>query len=100
MRTVAVPALDRLVRNEPRVAAAANAVSRRAPPSDVRLILIRHTEREAIERRRAVRREVEDELLTVVQEAIAVDRLVVADREIPGQAGGRARGCLLDRNRF
>ena len=54
VRPIAVAPLDRLVRNEPRVAAAANAVRRCAPPADVRLVLIGHAEREAVDRRRAL----------------------------------------------
>ena len=62
-----------------------------APARDVRLILVGDAERQPIERRRAVRREVKDELVAVVQEAVAVDRLVVADRQVAGQPGRRAR---------
>ena len=47
-----------------------------------------------------MRREVEDELVAVVQEAVAVDRLVVADRQIAGQAGGGAGRRPIDGDRL
>src|ERR1051325_2786149 len=82
MRPILVPALDGVVGNEPRVAAAAKIVGRGAPAADVRLVLIPHTDRLAAERRLALRCEMEHELVAVVQEPFAVDRLVVADGEI------------------
>ena len=55
MRPVAVAVLNRLVRDEPGVAAAAHAARRAAPARDVRLVLIGHAERQPVEagRRRA-----------------------------------------------
>ena len=100
MRPIAVAPLDRLVRNEPGVAAAAHALGPGAPPADVGLILVRHAEREAVQRRRSVRREVKNELVAVVEESVAVDRLVVADRQVPGQPGGGAGRRSFDRDRF
>ena len=50
VRAIAVAPLNRLVRDEPGVAAAADAVGRAAPARDVRLILIGHAEREPVER--------------------------------------------------
>jgi hypothetical protein len=47
-----------------------------------------------------MRREVEDELVAVVQKAIAVDRLVMADRKIAIQAGSCTRRVPIDRNRL
>ena len=62
-----------------------------APAGDVRLILIGHAEREPIERGVADGREVKDELVAVVQVPVAVDRLVVADRQVARQARPRRR---------
>jgi hypothetical protein len=64
------------------------------------LILIRHAERQPIQACGSPRCEVKNELVTVVDEPIAVDRLVVADREIPCKPGGRASRRLIDRNRL
>src|SRR5436190_17156272 len=100
MRTIPVAALNRLVRNEPRVAAAADAVGRRTPARDVRRILIGDPEREPIETGRAARREVEHELLAVVEEPLAVDRLVVADGEVALETGVLARELAFDRDRL
>src|SRR5207245_7866957 len=100
MRSIAVAPLDRFVGDEPRIAAAANAVRGGAPPSDVRLILIRHAERESIEARVAERREMKDELVAVVQEAVAVDWLVMPDRQIARQSRGSARRRAVDRDRL
>src|SRR5262249_19368711 len=100
VRAIAIAALDRLVGDEPRIAAAADALRGPVPSPDVRLILIRHAEREAIERRRAFGREVEDELVAVVQEPIAVDRLVVPDGEVAREPRRRARGGAVDRDRL
>ena len=52
MRPIAIAPLDRLVGNEPGVAAAADALGRAAPAADVRLILIGHAERQPVERGR------------------------------------------------
>src|SRR4051812_2297059 len=100
MRPVAVTPLNGFVGDEPGVAAAANAVGCRAPAGDVRLVLIGHAQRQAIELRRPERREMKDELLAVVQEAIAVDRLVVADREVAGEARSRASRFAVDGDRL
>ena len=100
MRPILFAALNRVVGNEPRVAAAAQVLGGRAPAGDVRLVLISHADRLAAERRVAVGREMEHELVTVVQEALAVDWLVVADREIVLEPGARARERLLDGDRL
>ena len=100
MRPVLFAALNRLVWNEPGVAAAAQILGRRAPARDVRLVLIFHPDRLAAERRVTVGREMEHELVAVVQKAFAVDWLVVADREILLEPGSRARERLLDGDRF
>ena len=68
--------------------------------ADVRLILVGDAERQPIERRVARRREMKDELVAVVQEAVAVDRLVVADGEVARQAGGGAGRLAVDRDRL
>ena len=69
------------------------------PPGDVRLVLVGHAEREPIEARAAWRREVEHELVAVVEVAFAVDRLVVANGQVALEAGGRsgaARSIAMD----
>src|SRR5258708_14539668 len=98
MRTVAVSALNRLVRNEPRVAAAAHALRSGSPAIGVRLILIRNAERESIEVRVTERREMKNELVTVVEKTFAVDRLVVADCQIASQSRRPAGRRAVDRN--
>src|SRR6185436_14625425 len=98
MRPFFVAALDGVVRNEPRVAAAPEIVRGRAPPRDVRLVLVSHANRLAAERRIAARREMEDELVAVVEEALAVDWLVMADGEVALEPGARPGERLLDRN--
>src|SRR5882762_1212759 len=57
---VAVAALDGLVRNEPRVATTPDAFSRRTPTADVRLVLIRHPDRQAVEAGRSLWRQMKD----------------------------------------
>ena len=74
--------------------------SRRAPARDVRLVLVLHADRPPVERRLAVGREMEDELVAVVEEALAVDRLVVADGQIVLEPGARAGERLLDGDRL
>src|ERR1700704_2089189 len=91
MRPVAVAPLNGLVRDEPGVAAAAQAAGSAAPRADFRLVLIGDTGREPIETGRPGWREVEDELVTVVHIAIAVDRLLMADR------GGALQGRICTR---
>src|SRR5579863_2243060 len=100
MRPVRVATLDRFVRDEPRVAAAAYAGRTGPPASRVRLILIRHAERKPLERRRSLRREVKNELVAVVDEPIAVDRLVMPDCQIARQPGGGPGRVPIDRDRF
>ena len=78
----------------------------RTPPAavchrrDVRLILILHAHGVAIERRVPARREVEHELVAVVEEPAAVDGLVVPDREVVDEPGPRPGQPLLDRDRL
>src|SRR6266436_1910694 len=98
--SIAVASLDRLVGNEPGVAAAAHAPGRAAPASDVGLVLIRDAKGKTVERSRPLRREVKDEFVAVIQKPVAVDWLVVTDGEVAGQARGRARRRPVDRNRL
>src|SRR5438128_818064 len=90
VRTVLVAALNRLVGDEPRVPPAAHVPPAGRPPVHIRSVLVLHPDRAAIQRRPSIRRELEDEFLAVVDEAIAVDRLVVADIQVPRQPGARA----------
>ena len=99
VRPVAVAALNRLVRDEPRVAAAPQAVAGLGPALDVRRVLIGHADGAAIEPRPAARREVKDELVAVVHEPVAVDRLVVADGDVPVEpapAPAASRSMAID----
>src|SRR5688572_4890031 len=82
--TILLTALNGLVGDEPGVAAAADAGRGRPPAADVGLVLVLHADRLPLERRGARRTEVEDELVAVVQKSPAVDRFVMADRQIVG----------------
>ncbi len=97
---ILLAAVDRVVGQEPRVAPAAPVARRRVPASDVRLVLVRHADRRPFQRRRAGRREVKDEFVTVVDEARTVDRLVVSDGQVTRQAAGRPRGVPFDHDRL
>ena len=79
VRAVLVAALDRLVGDEPGVAAAAAVAAAGRQRATFDCVLVLDADRASVERRPAARREVEDELVAVVDEAVAVDRLVVAD---------------------
>ena len=100
MRAIAVAALDRLVRNEPRVAAAAHGRPRPAAIARCSTDPGTHAERQPVERGPRVLREMKDELVAVVEEPVGIDRLVVADGQVCGQAGANARGLLLDGDRL
>ena len=100
VRAVLVAVLDRFVGDEPGVAAAAAGVGAAGPARHVRRVLVLDADRAAVERRAPARREVEDELLAVVDEPLAVDRLVVADVQVAGQTGARAGRVLVDRDRL
>ncbi len=94
MRAVAVPGDDRLVGDEPVVAAASPVASAGvAPARDVALVRIRHADGEAVDRHFSGLGEVEDELVAVVEEAGGVDRLEVPDRD-------RIRPLRLHRDRL
>src|SRR5215204_4493162 len=82
MGPIFVAALDGFVRDEPGVAPAAHPRCSRPPTPDVRLILVPNANCLTIEWRISVRREMEHELMAIVQKPPAVDRLVVADGEI------------------
>ena len=100
VRPLAIAALDGLVGDEPGVAAAARASRRRRPAPDVGTVLIRHADRAAVQRRRGRRREVEHELVAVVEEPRAVDGLVVADGQVAFEAGAGAGQVAIDRDRL
>src|SRR4029077_17970376 len=70
---------------EPRVAPAAQNRARSRPARHVRLVLVGHADGRPVERGFAVPGEVEHVLVTVVDEAWAVDGLVVAHREVAVQ---------------
>src|SRR5262249_21167286 len=70
------------------------------PAGDVRLVLISHSQRQAIERRVAPWCEMEHELMTVVQKSITVDWLVVTDRKVAREACSGPRRLLVDGDRF
>ena len=100
MRAIAVAALDGLVRNEPRVAAASDPAAGTAPARDVRRVLILDAQRQPVERRLRPVRKVEDELLAVVEKAVGVDRLVMPDgrgrRSVPTARRPRPPRWLID----
>ena len=100
MRPFLVAALDRLVGNEPGVSPAPEPASGRAPARDVRRVLIPHADGPPVKPGPAARGEMKDELLAVVEKAVAVDRLVVADGEILVQPGPDAGGVPIDRDRL
>ena len=67
MRTLFFPALNRFVRNEPGVAAAAEVASTRMTPArDVALIGVRHAERETINVDLAGEREVKNVFVAII----------------------------------
>src|SRR5205814_3598194 len=59
-----------------------------------------HAERESVEARRSERREMKDEFVAVVEEAIAVDGLVVTDGEVARQPCGGPGGGSIDGDRL
>ena len=90
MGAVLVAALDGLVGDEPRVAPAPETVHPASPTADIRRILIPRADGGPIKRRRAIRCEVKDELVAVVEEPVAVDRprfLTRATRSDPTRRG-------------
>jgi hypothetical protein len=87
MRPILLTILYGLVRDEPCIPAAPDTRRSGAPAADVRLVLIPDTDRLPIERGVTARAEMEHELMAVVQEPFAVDRLVVSDRQVLLQFG-------------
>jgi hypothetical protein len=100
MRALLIAALNRVVGNEPRVPAAPTVVAAGLPASNVRRVLVLDANGTTIERRLPARREVKDELVTVVDEPRTIDRFVMADRNVPVEIGCRARGAAIDCDRF
>ena len=79
MRSLLRATLDCFVRNEPGVAAATPVTAARvAPARDVRLVGVGNAEREAVERRLAFWREMENIFVAIVQKARRTDRLEMA----------------------
>src|SRR6187431_1175541 len=99
MRTLLVAALDGVVGQEPRIAAAAQPRPGLRPARHVRLILILHADGLPIDRRVAALAEMEDELVAIVEESLAVDGLVVADGQIVGETGAGSGQRLFDGDR-
>src|SRR5262245_42450913 len=100
MWAVAVATLNRFVGDEPGVAAAPHAFGGGAPAGDVRLILVGHAEGQTVQRCDTRWREMEHELMAVVHVPVAVDWLVVPDREVASQACSCPGGRLIDGNRL
>src|SRR4029079_18299653 len=100
MGTVLVAVLDGFVGQEPDIATAPASTAGRPPPRDIRPILIRDPERQPVHRHTPRSRELEDELVAVVYEPRAVDWLVVAEREVAVDAGGRASHVPVDGHRL
>src|SRR5690349_19748573 len=96
MGTVLIPVLNGLVGKEPDVPPAPASAPGRPPARDVGLILIGHAERQAIQRDPPRATEMEDELVTVVDESRAVDGLVVPERQVPVHPRRRAGGVTVD----
>ena len=96
MRPVLIAVLDRLVGDEPDVAATAPATGRCLPAADIGRILVLDADAAPIEQGPSGRCEMEHELLTIVEESAAVDGLVVTHREVPLQSGGSASRVALD----
>jgi len=96
MRPVTRATLDGRVRHEPGVAPAPDATGGRIPASDIRPVLIRDSNRPSIERCPTSGSKVEDKFVTVIDEPLAVDRFVVAHREVALKLTPRPRLCLVD----
>src|SRR5688572_29016379 len=77
MGAVLVAALDRFVGNEPGVAAAAAVAAAGPPAGNIGGVLIGHADRRTVQWSGAAGGELKDEFVAVVDEAVAVDRLVV-----------------------
>src|SRR5262249_55662901 len=89
MRPIAVAPLNSLVGDEPGVPPAAHAVGCGPPTTDVRLVLVRYAERQAIEPGVTPWCEMEHELVAIVQKSITVNWFVVTNSKVSGEACGR-----------
>ena len=86
--------LDRLIRNEPGVAAATLVAPAGVTPArDIALVLIRNAEREPIDRCLPFRREMKNVFVTIIQKTRRTDRLEVSARN-------RFAALVLDRDRL
>lgn len=75
--------LDRFIRNEPGVPAAAFVSPARVrPPSNVALVLIGNTEREAIDIDLSIARKMENVFVAVIEESFRADWLEMAERPV------------------
>ena len=82
MRPLFLAALNRLIRDEPRVAATtAIAPARVGPTRNVALVLIRNTEREPINFNAPALGEVKDVFVTIIQKASRTNRLEMTARD-------------------
>src|ERR1700730_10757881 len=87
-------ALDRLVRNEPGVAAAAPIDPPRVPPArNIAFVLIRNAEREPIQLNAPIGREMKNVFMAIVKESLGTDRLKMAKRP-------HGALSIFDRDRF
>src|SRR5678816_4485274 len=83
MRPLLRPPLDGFVGHKPGVAATTPvAPAGMTPTRDVGFVRIRHAERESVERRLPLRREMKDVFVTIVEEARRADRLEMAARNL------------------
>jgi hypothetical protein len=100
MRPFLVAALNRVVGQEPGVAAASQTRSGLLPARHIRGVLILHADGLAVDRGIAGPAEMEDELVAIVEEPLAVYGLVVADGNVAGKPGARSGQGFFDRDRF
>src|SRR5205823_844933 len=100
VRAILVAALDRVIGNEPGISSAAPVLGGGPPSADVRFVLVADANPLAVERSASARTEMKDELVAVVDEAIAVDRLVVPDIHVAIEPRRCAGGVAIDRDRL
>src|SRR5438105_2573091 len=84
MRSIAVTVPDSRIRQEPGVSPAVDVLS--LPPPDIALVPVRHTYRQPVQLYVPVMGEVEDVFVTIVEEALTINRLVMANDDIGGNA--------------
>src|SRR5205807_9778575 len=83
MRPFFGAALDRLVRNEPGIAAAASVTAARVrPASDIALVLIGHADCEPVDVDLTVDGEMKNVFVAVVQKSFGTDRLEVPEGSV------------------